>query len=146
MATQHAVEDETFDLARAFLAERGVHPTATGDYPVEAIVDAIRARGYEATFARTDDEWTIYFTDLLRPSPERQEVTIDPDLTTALLRALDIAMIWMTPEEEHRHFDQQARYFFGIGGQEFLRRYDAGEFDPDDPSVVHLLMARPVDW
>ena len=146
MSTQHAVKDETFDLARAFLGERGVQLTATGDYDVDAIIDAIRERGYGATFARTGEEWTVYVTDLLRPGPKKEEFTIDPDLTTALLRALDIAVTMMTPEEEHRHFDQQARYFFGIGGQEFLRRYDAGEFDPDDPSVVHLLMARPVDW
>jgi hypothetical protein len=145
VATQPRLKDKTFERAEAFLASRGVHPSATGDYDVEAIVDAIRERGYEATFARTDGEWTVYFTDLLGPSPERHEVIIDPDLTTALLSALDLAVIWMTPEEEHKLFDERARKEFGLSGQEFLRRYDAGELDPDDPSVVHLLMARPLD-
>lgn len=146
MATQPAVKDERFTLARAFLAERGVEPSATGEYDTNALIDAIRDRGYEATIERTGDEWTVYFRDLFGSTPDRQEFTIDADPTTALLYALDIVVTWMTPEEAHQYFDKQARYFFGIGGQEFLRRYDAGELDPDDPSVVHLWMARPRDW
>jgi hypothetical protein len=32
--------------------------------------------------------------------------------------------------------DEQARKYLGIGGQEFLRRWDAGEIDADEDSDV----------
>lgn len=36
---------------------------------------------------------------------------------------------WLTDEEAHAIFDAEARRLMGMCGQEFLRRYDAGEFD-----------------
>lgn len=37
--------------------------------------------------------------------------------------------------------DEQARKYLGIGGQEFLRRWDAGEIDADaDPDVMRVAM------
>ncbi|MGH2532145.1 MAG: hypothetical protein ACRDJW_07525 [Thermomicrobiales bacterium] len=41
---------------------------------------------------------------------------------------------WLSDEEAHALFDAKARRVMGISGDEFLRRYDAGEFDdiPDD--------------
>ncbi len=41
---------------------------------------------------------------------------------------------WVTDEEAHAIFDREARQVMGMSGEEFLRRYDAGEFDdmPDD--------------
>lgn len=37
--------------------------------------------------------------------------------------------------------DEQARKYLGIGGQEFLRRWDAGEIDADEnPDVMRVAM------
>jgi len=36
---------------------------------------------------------------------------------------------WLNDEEAHALFDAEARRVMGISGEEFLRRYDAGEFD-----------------
>lgn len=46
----------------------------------------------------------------------------------------------MEPDEARRFFDQQARAIAGIAGEEFLRRYDAGEFRylPDTPEGRRL--------
>lgn len=54
----------------------------------------------------------------------------------------------LTPEESRAMFDVQARTLMGMSGEEFLRRYDAGEFDavyddPDHPEVLRLSMLIP---
>jgi hypothetical protein len=42
---------------------------------------------------------------------------------------------FVTPEEARKIFDRRARMELGISGEEFLRRWDAGEYDqiPDTP-------------
>lgn len=35
----------------------------------------------------------------------------------------------LTPEEGRAQFDRAARRWMGIGGEEFIRRWDAGEYD-----------------
>ena len=42
---------------------------------------------------------------------------------------------FITPEEARELFDRRARMELGISGEEFLRRWDAGEYDsiPDTP-------------
>jgi hypothetical protein len=42
----------------------------------------------------------------------------------------------LTREEGEAFFEQQCRELLGIGGAEFLRRYDTGEYDDviDDPA------------
>jgi hypothetical protein len=42
----------------------------------------------------------------------------------------------LKPEEGRALFDEQARELMGVSGAEFLRRYDAGEYDAiiDDPA------------
>ena len=43
-------------------------------------------------------------------------------------------VIIITPAQARRIFDRQARRDFKMSGDEFIRRWDAGEFgDPDDP-------------
>jgi hypothetical protein len=43
-------------------------------------------------------------------------------------------LIWLTPEESRRQFDELARELVGMSGDEFICRLDAGEFLdlPDD--------------
>ena len=55
--------------------------------------------------------------------------------------------IELSREEARAFFDEQARKLMGMSGDEFLRRYDAGEFDeqfddPDHPEILQLWMMR----
>lgn len=55
---------------------------------------------------------------------------------------------WLTPEEGRAFFDEHARKLTGMSGEEWLRRYNAGEFDaihddPDHPEVVQLELLIP---
>jgi hypothetical protein len=55
-----------------------------------------------------------------------------------------------TVEEARELFDQQARAYLDMSGEEFIRRWDAGEFDdPDDrtkngPEVMRIAMLLPL--
>jgi hypothetical protein len=55
---------------------------------------------------------------------------------------------WLTPDEGREFFDRQARRLLGISGEDFLRGWDAGEYDaiaddPDHPEVMRLAMLIP---
>ena len=58
-------------------------------------------------------------------------------------------VIELTPEEGMAFFDREARQLMGMSGEEFLRRWDAGEFQPvpdetpEDRKLVSLVMALP---
>jgi hypothetical protein len=53
----------------------------------------------------------------------------------------------LTPEEMWEMFDRQAREWLGISGEEFIRRYDAGEITEEqldyDNNVIILAMKIP---
>jgi hypothetical protein len=50
----------------------------------------------------------------------------------------------LSAEEGRQLFDQRARQFLGMSGEEFVRRYDAGELDPDaDDDVCRMAMLLP---
>lgn len=59
-------------------------------------------------------------------------------------------IIEISEEEGRELFDRNARHHLGISGEEFLRRYDAGEYDdPDDrtknpPEVMEVAMLIPL--
>lgn len=55
---------------------------------------------------------------------------------------------WPTPDEGRDFFDVQARRLLGISGDEFLRRWDAGEYDelvddPQHPEILRLAVLIP---
>ncbi len=56
----------------------------------------------------------------------------------------------ITREEGRELFDRNARHHLGISGEEFLRRWDAGEYDdPDDrtkngPEVMEVASLLPI--
>ena len=58
-------------------------------------------------------------------------------------------VIELTPDEGMAYFDREARRLVGMSGEEFLRRWDAGEFQPvpdeteADRRLVSLVMALP---
>ena len=49
----------------------------------------------------------------------------------------------LTKEEGRALFDRQARSRINMSGEEFLRAWDAGEFDEDPESVMFLAMLIP---
>lgn len=60
----------------------------------------------------------------------------------------DNAVQYATPEEGRDLFDYQARKLTGRSGDEFLRRWDAGEFRaiadaPDQRHIMRLAMLIP---
>lgn len=55
---------------------------------------------------------------------------------------------WLSAEESQALFDERARQLLGISGAEFLRRWDAGEYDaiaddPEHPEIMRLAMLIP---
>ncbi len=51
----------------------------------------------------------------------------------------------VTPEEGHRIFDDVARRYMGISGEEFLRRWNAGAIEDDDaPGVRDVVPYLPL--
>ncbi|HEU0166059.1 MAG TPA: hypothetical protein VFQ54_13510 [Thermomicrobiales bacterium] len=50
----------------------------------------------------------------------------------------------MTDEEYRAIFEDRAQSLFGVGADEFTRRYRAGEYDLDDYRVADLAFFIPV--
>ena len=54
----------------------------------------------------------------------------------------------LTKEEAWELFDQQTQAWLGISGEEFIRRYHAGEFTDEqldrDPDIAYLAMKLSV--
>lgn len=56
---------------------------------------------------------------------------------------------WLDDDEARDEFDAQARKWLGLSGDEFLRRWDAGEYrgiedDADHPHVMSMAMLIPL--
>jgi hypothetical protein len=67
-------------------------------------------------------------------------MAIAPERTNSEIRLLD-------DDESRAFFDEQARQLLNMSGEEFLRRYDAGEFkdiadDPHRREIAWLAMLR----
>jgi len=62
-------------------------------------------------------------------------MAITPERETSPVRYLD-------DDESHALFDREARRLMGMSGEEFLRRYDAGEFDAEMDGPRHDVLAR----
>jgi hypothetical protein len=61
---------------------------------------------------------------------------------------VDSDVRFLNEAESRAHFDRQARRLLGVSGEEFLRRYDAGEYaKPKDNrelrAVMKLAMLAP---
>jgi hypothetical protein len=61
---------------------------------------------------------------------------------------IDFDALFVDPEEGRRLFDEAARESVGMSGEEFIRRFDAGEFSeiPDDAAhrnIIELTLLIP---
>lgn len=50
----------------------------------------------------------------------------------------------LTDEEAYEIFERRCRERLGLTGEEFLRRWDAGELDVDDDDVIAVSMLLPL--
>ena len=50
----------------------------------------------------------------------------------------------VTAEEGRAIIDERAKRFLGISGEEFRRRYAAGELDPNDDRVLRIALLLPL--
>ena len=54
---------------------------------------------------------------------------------------VDGGIRFLDDDESRAHFDRQAQRLLGISGEEFLRRYDAGEYEePQDDRQMRAVM------
>ena len=66
----------------------------------------------------------------------------------AIVQRRDSRIQLFDPEETRQAFDAQARELMGMSGEEFIRRWDAGEFatiadDAEHPEVMRLALLIP---
>ena len=50
----------------------------------------------------------------------------------------------LTAEQGRQLIDERARSLLGMSGDEFRRRWEAGDLDTDDDNVLHVAMLLPL--
>ena len=72
-----------------------------------------------------------------------KQVTVDDRSTVAERSSAHV----LTPLQSWQQFDEAAHHYLQMSGEDFIRAWDAGQFDafPERPEVVHVLMLRPFD-
>jgi hypothetical protein len=85
-----------------------------------------------------DRPWPFRRSRLKRRTkrPTQQQAPPDPDSRLP-------ETCQLTSEEWAALLDEEARRYFGISGEEFQRRYKAGEFDVEDPHVWEIALMLP---
>ena len=92
-------------------------------------------------------DWTVKIKESRAATQYQIAIAHDPDRRRALLRAVRLALSWLTPEQERDEFaDRETQSLMGMPAEEFMARWETGDLNPDDPHVRHLLMLRPVGW
>jgi hypothetical protein len=90
--------------------------------------------------ARGDDRpWPMNKLGRKRRNERRAHqppASTDPDSTLPEPRE-------MTAEEAVALLDQEAQRYFGISGEEFQRRFEAGELDVEEPHVWEVALMLP---
>jgi len=135
------LQDEDFSEVRAFLAEHGLRPDEE-----EAMLAALRARGWDLDVEGMTGDWSVKIKESRAATQYQIAIAHDPDRRRALLRAVRLALSWLTSEQERDLFDRSTQSLMGMPAEEFMARWETGDLNPDDPRVRHLLMLRPVGW
>jgi hypothetical protein len=133
------LEDDDYAEVRAFLHEHNLNPT---DEP--AILAAIRERGWDLEITGSEGDWEIEISEPGPSGPVQFHILQDTNRQRLLLRGVRYALSWLTTRQALELFDLDTRQMLGMSAEEFVRKYDAGELDRNDPYVRHLLMLRPL--
>lgn len=74
------------------------------------------------------------------------KVRTSDDIIDEVLAEFGSEMVELTEEEAREAFDRTARFTLGMSGEEFLRRWDAGEWndDIDQPGVMTMYGLLPL--
>lgn len=58
----------------------------------------------------------------------------------------NLGVRYLTPEQGREILDRQARCYFGMSGEEFIRAYEAGELadHPNESDVVYVALLIPL--
>jgi hypothetical protein len=89
--------------------------------------------------AQGDDRpWPFRKSRLMRRTKRRTQQQAPPDPDSRLPEARQL-----TSEEWAALLDEEARRYFGISGEEFQRRYKAGELDVEEPHVWEVALMLP---
>jgi hypothetical protein len=73
----------------------------------------------------------------MRLQVEEERMATAPEQSTGEIRFLD-------DDESHQYFDREARRLMNMSGAEFIRRYDAGEFEAELDGPQHRALAKLV--
>lgn len=132
MAIAAQVRDEQLEIAKQGLAFRAVYPDEAGHYSEEALQASVEARGLQLHVRGEPGDW---FVQVVAPGGESEWPYAeghDADRNTAIIRAVGRSATMLTVEEAQERFEKAVREQMGMSAQEFRRRWDAGEFSPDD--------------
>ncbi len=66
---------------------------------------------------------------------------VDNDLNIEPYGGIDV--VWLSPEEARAAFDARSRELAGMSGDEFVRKWNAGEITDWDPELAVLVMMLP---
>jgi hypothetical protein len=102
-------------------------------------VEAARAIEEDGRFASLDalDAATAYWSASYAALPKE------------LRSRVEAPAVHLTPEQSLEEFDRRARRLMNISGEEFVRRWEAGEFrdrldHPEHPEILELVMLLPL--
>jgi hypothetical protein len=138
-------DDEAAAPIKAFLADFGILPADYDRYDTDAVLKAIRSRGWEPVLTQSPEGlWTSEIREWRSIDRSRLAVGHGDDPVSTLFDALGFALTWSTNDEALQDFDRQTRAMLDLGAVEFLSRWSLNELDLNDPRVVHLLIGRPL--
>jgi hypothetical protein len=132
MAIAPQVRDEQLEQAKHALAWRGVHPDEAGMYSEEALRASVEARGLKLVIEGEPGDWSAEVVEEGGDPDWPFGEGHDADRITALVRSVGRAATVLTRDEARKHFDETVQNRLGMDADEFRRRWDAGEFSPDD--------------
>lgn len=146
--TTNDIWSEEFALVREFLDNFGISPRDADEYPEEDVLKAIHREGWETDITPDDEPsgWRAEIREWRHITQSQAVVAHDPDRMMALLRALQRALNWTTPENEIRVFGEHTDALLGLTAQEFYEKWRNNELSHDDPLAVHLWIMRPLGW
>jgi hypothetical protein len=146
--TGYDIQGQDFARTREFLAQFGIAPQSIDEDSEDDVLRAIHHKGWETSLTEVANPpgWEATIEEWRTLTQSQAVIAFDQDRMMALLRALERALMWPTPEEVIRSFDEQTRALLGLSAKDFYEKWRNNELPADDPRVVHLVVMRPIGW